>query len=190
MKKKYLAILTVMLSAAFFTGCQMDKGNSVNNIGGGGTQAEEAGTESVPEQDSQEILESASLAEPDSPQEPKEPLASTASSNNQDVDELQQVEKMLFDFGGAYLTADTDSIKQYLTDPYEWDIELYQNPSSEAAVSGIQCLEDIQGKSIGDIAVVYLQYKESSASETSQSMTVELIKSEDGWKIQFYGFEG
>lgn len=159
MKKKYLAILTVILSAAFFTGCHVDMGNSVNNKDGGETQAEE-------------------------------PLASPASPNNQDVDELQQVEKMLTDFGGAYLTADTDSIKQYLTDPYEWDIELYQNPSSEATVSGIQCLEDIQGKSIGDIAVVYLQYKESSASENSQSMTVELIKAEDGWKIQFYGFEG
>lgn len=99
MKKKYLAILTVILSAAFFTGCQADMGNSANNNGGGETQAEGAGTESIPEQDSLEEI-------------PAEYSSEQNDTSDIIQDSMEEVYKAII--------CDIDS---NLIDPYGWQLD-------------------------------------------------------------------
>lgn len=102
--------------------------------------------------------------------------------------DAQEIESIAKEFTAAYFGGDIYTIQKYLTVPYEWDIDIYTGTGviSEVNVKG---LTDIGEEEIGNIKIISLEYRDSNIEETFLYLTVEFIKQEDGWKIQFYGVE-
>lgn len=102
----------------------------------------------------------------------------------------QEIKDIVEAFATVYFGGDKDSIQNYLTTPFEWDIDVYEGVTDTVSDMSIKGLTEIGEKAIGDICVVSLEYKDSAQSDTFQYLTIELIKQSNGWKIQFYGIEG
>ncbi len=109
--------------------------------------------------------------------------------NEQDEDDTQKIKNIAEKFAAAYFGGDTEEIKNYLTVPYEWDIDVYSETGtiSETKLKG---LENIKEQEIGAVQVVSLEYRDSNYEDMLLYLTLEFIKQKDGWKIQFYGIEG
>lgn len=107
---------------------------------------------------------------------------------SEDAEQLQEIAKL---FADAYFSGDTETIKKYLTTPYEWDIEVYSNSENTPDVSTltINGLSGIDNKNVEDVCVLSLQYKSPVADDMLEHLTLEFVKQSDGWKIQFYGIE-
>lgn len=105
---------------------------------------------------------------------------------SEDAEEIQDIAEK---FSAAYFSGDMEEIKKYLTDPYDWDIEVYSNPEKSADISviAIKGISDVGNKNVDDVCVISIQYKQSD--DMGQFLTIELIKKSEGWKIQFYGIE-
>lgn len=118
----------------------------------------------------------------------------TANSiqNEQGLSEdAQEIKNVALGFAEGYFTGDRDVIKKFLTDPYEWDMDVYSNgEAKEISAVEVRGIEGIGNKAIGDVHIVYLIYKETAAADSNKNLTLELIKTLQGWKIQFYGIEG
>lgn len=118
----------------------------------------------------------------------------TANSiqNEQGLSEdAQEIKNAALGFAEGYFTGDRDVIKKFLTDPYEWDMDVYANgEAKEISAVEVRGIEGIEDKAIGDVHIVYLIYKETAAADSNKNLTLELIKTLQGWKIQFYGIEG
>lgn len=106
-------------------------------------------------------------------------------------EDAKEIQDIVETFSAAYFSGGVEEIKKYLTDPYDWDIEVYSNPEKSADISviAINGISDIGNKNVDDICVIAMQYKQSASDDTVQSLTIELIKKSEGWKIQFYGIE-
>lgn len=106
-------------------------------------------------------------------------------------EDAQEIKNAALGFAEGYFTGDRDVIKQFLTDPYEWDMDVYANgEAKEISAVEVKGIEGIENKAIGDVHIVYLIYKETAAADSNKNLTLELIKTLQGWKIQFYGIEG
>ncbi len=106
-------------------------------------------------------------------------------------EDAKAVEQVVTGFYRAYFAGDIDVFKQYLVRPYEWGPECLYDSTSDIGISAVKGLEEIGDKNIGDtcsVSVEYLDYEESD--DAYRYLTVELIKTEDGWKIYSYGIEG
>ena len=106
----------------------------------------------------------------------------------------QEIKRIAEKFAAAYFSGDTDTIQSCLTSPCEWGIEVYEGIDaagagtiSEPALKG---LTDIGKEETGSTQVISLEFRDSNYEDMFLYLTIELIKQEDGWKIQFYGLEG
>ncbi len=101
----------------------------------------------------------------------------------------QEIKGIVEAFATVYFSGDKDSIQNYLTTPFEWNLDVYEGAADKVSDMSIKGLTEIGEKAIGDICVVSLEYKDSAKSDTFQYLTIELMKQSNGWKIQFYGIE-
>ncbi|MDE5698636.1 MAG: hypothetical protein K2I96_14710 [Lachnospiraceae bacterium] len=101
----------------------------------------------------------------------------------------QEIEEIVTEFCAAYFGGDLESVKSFLMDQYIWDIDVYENSTNEVEIMSVKGLEDIGEKNIDDVCVVSVEYKEEGM-DTYVYLTVEFIKTDKGWKIEFYGNEG
>ena len=106
----------------------------------------------------------------------------------------QEIKRIAEKFAAAYFSGDTDTIQSCLTSPCEWGIEVYEGIDaagagtiSEPALKG---LTDIGKEETGSTQVISLEFRDSNYEDMFLYLTIELIKQEDGWNIQFYGLEG
>ena len=102
----------------------------------------------------------------------------------------QEIKGIVEAFAAVFFSGDRESIKNYLTTPFEWDIDVYEGAADMVSDTSVKGLTEIDEKDIGDTCVVSLEYKDSAKSDTFRYLTIKLIKQSDGWKIQFYGIEG
>lgn len=114
----------------------------------------------------------------------------TEDSNSLSKD-AEDIETIATHFISAYFRGDSEALKEFLVSPYEWSIDTYSAPQNAPDLSSVvlKGVSDITEKNIDDTCVVYAQYKDNSSSDHVQNLTIEFIKKEDGWKIQFYGLE-
>lgn len=91
-------------------------------------------------------------------------------------------------FVEAYFHGDTETLRTFLDDSYTGDIEVYEG-SAEISDITIKGLDNLTGKVSGDMCTVSAEFKENSADDSFQYLTIELVKEEDGWKVAFYGLE-
>lgn len=123
-------------------------------------------------------------------QESEEPSQNYAPNSEQTLStDGQEIKSIVEKFVTAYFNGDIDTIQNYLTIPYEWDIDVYTGTGVISEVN-LKGLTNIGEEEIGNIKVVSLEYRDSIIEETLSYLTLELIKREEGWKIQFYGIEG
>ncbi len=175
MKKRLIA--TIMLCMVMFAGCSMiaDKDDVF----------QEVYVDDSSEQPLQDAPETPASTDPETSQEVKEV---TAENNSYSAD-AQEIEGIVTEFCAAYFGGDLDSIKSFLTDQYIWDIDVYENSANEVEITAVKGLEDIGEKNIDDVCVVSVEYMEEGM-DTYVYLTVEFIKTDKGWKIEFYGNEG
>lgn len=102
--------------------------------------------------------------------------------------DVQELEGIVRDFYEAYFEGDEEAIKRYLTDPYTWDIEVYEGSYGEIEISAVKGLEEAEGKNINDGCVIWVEYKESG-DDSNTYLTIQFVKTETGWKVEFYGIE-
>lgn len=102
----------------------------------------------------------------------------------------QEIKGIVEAFATIYFNGDKEGIQNYLTTPFEWDIDVYEGDASTISNTSIKGLTEIGEKTAGDTCVVSLEYKESAESDSFRYLTIILIKHTNGWKIQFYGIEG
>lgn len=106
----------------------------------------------------------------------------------------QEIKSIAENFVAAYFGGNTDAVQRYLSSPYEWDIEVYEGLDTAGAgtISGLTLkgLADTDIKEIGSTHVISFEFRDSNHEEIFLYLTIEFIKQEDGWKIQFYGLEG
>lgn len=114
--------------------------------------------------------------------------APTQPQTSEDVlsADAKAVKEIAEEFAEAYFRGDKDSIQSHLTTPYEWDIEVYTDTGAIDNLT-IKGLTEIGKEEIGSSKVISIEYKNSENEDTFQYLTLEFMKQEDGWKIQFYG---
>ena len=100
------------------------------------------------------------------------------------------IEDIVNAFAAAYFAADADTIQQYLINPYEWTIDVYNNPdqADEVNIIEIKGIPDNLAGNIGDECVVSLEFK-NPGEDSYTYLTIELVKDADSWKIKYYGLE-
>ncbi len=125
-----------------------------------------------------------------SQEEPEEPtqesIPNTEKSLSSDGQEMKRIAE---EFATAYFNKDTDSIQSFLSDPFEWDIEVYAGTGTISEVS-LKGLTDIGEKENGSVQTVSAEYIDSNLGDSYHYLTLEFIKQENEWKIQFYGIDG
>ncbi len=101
----------------------------------------------------------------------------------------QSAEAIVLDFSAAYFEGNTEVMKTYLTDPYDWDIDTCPFDETAVCVMGINSL---RFKTEGNIqkCVASLEFKESADKDYFTYLTINLIKQAGEWRIQFFALEG
>lgn len=102
----------------------------------------------------------------------------------------EQITKIVNKFAEAYFSGDAQSIRKFLADSYEGDIEVYQGDGriTDLLIKG---LPGRGGQDISDgMCEVSLEYRDSELEDTFRYLTISFIKQNNSWKIQFYGLEG
>lgn len=103
--------------------------------------------------------------------------------------DAQAVQEIAQGFLNAYFNADTDSLKDYLIEPYGWDIEVYDGNAVEISSLSLKGLAEIPEMEVGAACVVSAEFKRTAQDDSYRYLTIELIKETAGWKISFYGLE-
>ncbi len=101
----------------------------------------------------------------------------------------QSAEAIVLEFSTAYFEGNTEAMKTYLTEPYDWDIDTCPFDETAVCVMGINSL---RFKTEGNVqkCVASLEFKESSDKDYFTYLTINLIKQSGEWKIQFFTLEG
>lgn len=99
------------------------------------------------------------------------------------------VENMVLHFCDAYFGKDTEAIKEYLTDSYAWDIDTYPDDGTDVEIKAVRGLNGIGNKAVGESHTVSVEFKDPAA-ENLWYLSMDMIKTEEGWKIEGYGVEG
>ena len=125
--------------------------------------------------------------EPEDPAQPaQETMPDTEESLSSDGQEIKGIAEK---FATAYFNGDTDSIQSFLTVPFDWDIEVYTGSGTISEVT-VKELADIGAPEDGTVQVVSVEYRDSEIEDSYRYLTLEFIRQENEWKIQFYGVEG
>lgn len=118
--------------------------------------------------------------------EPDSSVQQTESDSHSD--DMAELEEMVTAFYRAYFDGDADSIRHYLADSFEDEIEVYDKTSEGITISAIKGLQDAAGKAVGEACEASVEFLE--AGEDSYTyLTIELVRAENGWEIVFYGLE-
>lgn len=104
--------------------------------------------------------------------------------------EALEVSDVANKFARAYFEGDREEIQKYLADSYDEEIEVYTDADPKlSGMIGIKGVEDIEEAEIGDTLSVSMECSMAEAGEGFLYLTLEMVKQEDGWKIDFYGLE-
>lgn len=177
----FLCMITLTLLFTALSGCSASEPGSSERANREGK--EQSGTQTL------ETLETlGTLAPLPSESETQEPpsASDTKAELSADAREIQRVAEA---FATAYFSKDTEEMKQYLTDPFEWDVEVYDDEETPSSLL-LKGLSAVGDEADGSTRTVSLKFKSSPQSDSFLYLTIELIKQEGSWKIYFYGLEG
>jgi hypothetical protein len=108
---------------------------------------------------------------------------------NENKDNRANIEKLIENFSKSWFEGNIDTLKQYLSESYAGDIDVYYKPENkdEVVINALKGLDNINESTID--CVIWLEFKEFEADDTYKYLTMELIKEGTDWKVQFYAME-
>lgn len=108
---------------------------------------------------------------------------------SEDAVEMKQT---LEAFAAAYFHNDEETLRSYLIEDYEGSIDLYPYPEQAGEIEEMYISELPDGNlPVG--ACCFVSYEFSGNVEADGELTylsAEMLKTDQGWKISFYGLEG
>lgn len=180
--KVFACLLTMIVVLGMITACSTEEkkidNNSLSEI-----------SEIMPEDENStnSILEEQDAASDNEVEE----LQSKQEEMEQEQSDAQEIEDIVLGFAEGYFAGDIDLMKQFLIEPYEWDMDVYSGKEEqEVSIVEVSGIEETEDKAVDDVHVVSLVYKENITDDSNKNLTIELVKTSQGWKIQFYGIEG
>lgn len=95
-------------------------------------------------------------------------------------------------FWEAYLSGDSEALKEYLTEDFEGKPDVFPDGTDghDAEKAELRAVkwEDIEGRAIGDTSVCSLEIWPGEG-DSLEYLTIGLIMEEDWWKVSWYGLE-
>lgn len=178
-----VCVISMTLILGMITGCSLTEENSLgtqtdNKISNNESPQADSGNNTNPQTVPSQIEEPEEQTQENTP--------NTEESLSSDGQEMKRIAE---EFVTAYFNGDVDSIQSFLSVPFEWDIEVYTGTGTISEVS-LKGLTDIGEKENGSVQVVSVEYMDSDIGDSYRYLTLEFIKQENEWKIQFYGIEG
>lgn len=179
--------VSIMLVLGMMTGCSISEPNSAETQVDNVPSSEEPADKDTPggelEDDSNVPVDMSQTQE----------LEESESDNTHTFEEnlsadAKEIKSIAEKFATAYFSGDMDTVQSCLTAPYEWDIEVYAGTETISDFT-LKGLKDIGKEETGSIKVISLEYKNNEQEDIFQYLTLEFVKQESGWKIQFYGIE-
>lgn len=174
-----ICAVSIMLVLGMLTGC------SVQDSASSGTQSDASFSSEGSKDQSNEDAASVGNSLADNPALESESTQASGEILSLDGQEIQGIAEK---FAAAYFSGDIETVQSCLTNPYEWDVEVYEGTETINNLT-IKGLADIGECEIGSSKVISIEYKSSETEDTFEYLTLEFVKQKDGWKIQFYGME-
>ncbi|MCM1540753.1 MAG: M56 family metallopeptidase [Blautia sp.] len=115
-----------------------------------------------------------------SPVEADEPVSGT----------MQELERLMADFGRAYFNGDRDAVGGFLASGYEGAIEVYESSdqADELEIIQIKGLQWIEGQALADRYELSIEFR-IPGEDSLTYLSVTWILENEVWKISGYGLE-
>jgi len=101
--------------------------------------------------------------------------------------------QLMTSFWQAYLSGDTEAVKQYLTADYSDSVECFPDGTDGYAAADVRMYAmkglEMGEMKIGDRCAASIEFSPSPTADYLMYLTVELVKEQDGWKVCWYGLE-
>ncbi len=111
------------------------------------------------------------------------------SGENLSADALE-IKNLVEEFTAAYFDGDIDAVQRLLPETYDWDIEVYEGTGTISDIT-LKGLPETGEQPEGTVLVVSVEHRNSDfGDDMLLYLTIELIKQNGRWNIQFYGLEG
>lgn len=178
---------SILLILGMMTGCSvLELDSSETQTGNVPPIEESAGKDAPGGELADDANESADLSQT---QEPEVSEPDNTQTFNEDLSaDAQEIKGIAEKFAAAYFNGDMETVQSCLTTPYEWDIEVYSGTETISDFT-LKGLEEIGKEEGGSSKIISLEYKYNEGEDAFQYLTLEFVKQEDDWKIQFYGME-
>lgn len=118
----------------------------------------------------------------------QEPDTNGNSRGNLSAD-AQEIKNLVEEFAAAYFDGNIDAVQRLLPETYDWDIDVYEGTGTISDIT-LKGLPETDEQPEGTVLVISMEHRNSDFGDTLQYLTIELIKQNGRWEIQFYGLEG
>ena len=110
------------------------------------------------------------------------------SGENLSADALE-IKNLVEELFAAYYGGDIDTLQRLLPENYDWGIDVYDGTCTVSDIKLKGLPEDEQPE--GTVVAVSVEHRNSDFDDNMLVyLTVELIKQNGRWEVQFYGLEG
>lgn len=93
-------------------------------------------------------------------------------------------------FSEAYFAGDVQAARSCLTEDYAQDIELYGGTPETVDIIQIKGLDRVEsGAAIGSAYEIWVEFWSGTEDDSLTYLTLGFLKTENGWKIEWYGLE-
>lgn len=103
--------------------------------------------------------------------------------------DAQEIKNLVEEFAAAYFDGNIDAVQRLLPETYDWDIDVYEGTGTISDIT-LKGLPETDEQPEGTVLVISMEHRNSDFGDTLQYLTIELIKQNGRWEIQFYGLEG
>jgi len=103
--------------------------------------------------------------------------------------DAQEIKNLVEEFAAAYFSGNIDAVQRLLPETYDWDIDVYEGTGTISDIT-LKGLPETDGQPEGTVQVISMEHRNSDFGDMLQYLTIELIKQNGRWEIQFYGLEG
>lgn len=110
------------------------------------------------------------------------------SGENLSADALE-IKNLAEEIFKAYYSGDIDAVQRLLPETYDWDIDVYEGTGtiSDIILKGLPEAGELPE---GTVMAVSVEHRNSDFDDMLVYLTIELIKQNGRWEVQFYGLEG
>ena len=171
----FVCAVIVTLASGMIAGCSLTE----NSSAGTRTDGELSDDNKMKSQIVQEQTE-----------QPGEPVQEDTVDPEESVSyDEQEIRRITEEFAAAYFDGDAERIRNFLSVPFEGDIEVYTGTGTISVIS-LKGLEDTGEQENESVQIVSVEYMDSSIGDSYRYLTLKFVRQENEWKVQFYGIEG